>query len=78
MDAELKQMIKDLTWDIDLNKDTCKSKIVHYRIINSKKKIEIESEWITPDIPNIKKIEKDIRKLAIDAITESMRWIKIK
>jgi len=78
MNAELTQMIKDLKWDIDLEKNTCKSKIVHYRIINNKKKIELETEWTTSDIPNIKKLEKDIRKIAIDAITESMRWIKVK
>ena len=71
-DIELTRLIKNLKWEIDLEKKTCKSELVHYRIIKKKKYVDLKSVWINPEIPPVMTVINEIQRGAVSALREAM------
>jgi len=72
-DIELTKKIKELKWEINLKEKTCKSDLVHYRIIKKKNFINLKSEWIGPDMPTVTTVINDIQQKAVKAVKEALK-----
>jgi len=72
-DIELTEKIKNLKWKIDLDKGTCESEFVHYRIIKKKDYTDLKSVWISPDLPTVATVINDIQRGAVTALKEAMK-----
>jgi len=69
-DRELTQLIQNLKWKIDLDKGTCESDLVHYRIIKKKDYTDLKSVWISPDLPAVATVINEIQRGAVAALKE--------
>ena len=72
-DIEITKLVNNLKWEIDLGNGTCKSELVHYRIIKKKGYIDLKAEWISPDMPTVVTVINDIQRGAVEAYNKALK-----
>jgi len=72
-DIELTEKIRNLKWDVDLEKGTCYSELMRYRVVRKKDYTDLKSEWISPDIPAAVSVINEIQRGATAAVLEALK-----
>jgi hypothetical protein len=72
-DIEITQKIKNLTWNIDLEKGIIESDLVRYKIIKKKNYTDLKGVWFSPDVPTVATVINEIQRSAITAYEEALK-----
>jgi hypothetical protein len=71
-DIEITKKIASLTWEVDLAAGTVKSDLIHYKIVPGDGYVDLESVWISPDIPPVQGVIFSIQKGALAAYQKKL------